>query len=176
MQAMPVPMPVPVPVSPPPTPLPSVKPFFSRGTLELIKDGDASFSRIIGTVNLYDTARVWKIPASIPEAKDYRVRISVGAQTPCVYRKEIEAQTSGKTLDSSMINPCPMNGTITSASLRAFPQYGTSDASDATFSISGGANSADVVALKRRIAELEILVQKLQEELARVKEAVNALP
>ncbi len=170
LRAMPVPMPE-------PTPMPKVLPFFSRGTLELVKDSDVSFSRLIGTVNLYDTTRAWKIPASIPEAKDYRVRITVGAHTPCAYRNEIEASATGRAVDMMIINPCPMTSANTvSASPLYYPTYTTTDQSDGTFVISGGtANNTDIAALKRKIAELENIVLKLQEELARVKEAVNAL-
>lgn len=161
----------------------SVPPFFPRATLTLLRDSDPSFLRNIGTVNLYESSRTWSIPRNIPEAKDYRVRISMGGDTPCIYRMEMEAQTTGKALDGGMAYPCPMMDsslkTSTGASMGVsymmpYTDYAAADMSDGTFVIIGGSDSTDIAALKRRLADAEAMLAKLAAEIASIRAALGA--
>ncbi len=155
-----------------------VMPFFPRATISLTRDGDASFSRVIGTVNLLDTQKMWTIPSGFPEANDYRVRISVGADTPCVFRAESEAKARGASLDANWMNPCPMMDLKMDAHIMgmANPAYSASDISDSTFAIIGGAvNDERILALKRQLAEIELSMLKLQEQVRVINDALNKL-
>lgn len=158
---------------------PAPAPFFPRATLTLLRDSDPSFVRTIGTVNLYESGRTWTVPRSIPEAKDYRVQISVGGVTPCLYRAETEARAAGKALDAGMVYPCPMMdaGTTNSSVVLSpmyYPNFSSSDVSDNIFTILGG-GADDVEALKRRLAEAEALLAKLAAEVAAIRAAIGQM-
>jgi hypothetical protein len=143
-----------------------IAPFFPRATLDLIRDGDPSFVRHIGTVNLYESSRVWKVPAGLPEAKDYRVRIALGGETPCLYRAETEAAAQGR-LDTTLVYPCPMmkGGSATGANAMMYPAYSTSDQSDNSFAILGGGGTDDrIEALKRQLVSIQEMLMKIQEQ------------
>jgi peptidoglycan hydrolase-like protein with peptidoglycan-binding domain len=62
----------------------SIMPFYQMATIELIRDSDPNFSYAIGTANLFQSRFEWKIPVRIPEARDYRVRVSFGRRNICV--------------------------------------------------------------------------------------------
>jgi peptidoglycan hydrolase-like protein with peptidoglycan-binding domain len=158
---------------------PAIMPLFPRGTLTLIRDSDPAFSRVIGTVNLYESSKVWTVPAGIPEAKDYRVTISVGGNTPCVYRAETEAMAAGKALAANLVYPCPMldaNMGANSGAI-AYPIYSASDQSDNTFAIVGGSVVPDerITAIKQQLANLEAMLAKIQEQIRILNDAVNKL-
>ncbi|MFC1625331.1 peptidoglycan-binding protein, partial [Patescibacteria group bacterium] len=78
-------------------------PFYHRASLDLISDREAcahttgpgspteeicilASPRVyhIATVNLYDSQYNWSIPDKIPAGSNYRVRISVGSNVPCL--------------------------------------------------------------------------------------------
>jgi len=131
---------------------PSIAPFFPRASLDLIKDSDSSFIRHIATVDLYQSQYSWKIPMNIPEGKDYRVRISVGGDVPCLYL-----------YDKAITN---MHSSTEPSCSREYPRYSSSDKSDRTFSITGvnipqPPTNDTVTKLKQQVAEMERVIQQL---------------
>jgi len=153
-------------VMPEPAP-PIVRPFFTQVSLTLIKDSNPNLKYHIGTADVYQSSYSWKIPAFIPEAKDYRVRISAGGEVPCLYRMEAQGTTQ-----NSMIapHPCPM----------AYPQHSASDTSDATFAITGtgngGGTDPEVVAkMKAVITEMEQTLNNLLKQIQSLKSLLGNL-
>ncbi len=161
---------------------PSIVPFFPRATVTLTRDSDPSFVRNIGTVNLYESAMAWSVPRGIPEAKDYRVRIAVGGDTPCLYRAEAEAKAAGRALDANLVYPCPMMDTMMGASTSGasamyYGAYSSSDSSDNTFAILTGNVVPDdrLVSVKRQLAEIEAMLSKIAEQVRMLNEVVAKL-
>jgi len=66
--------------------------FFQYVSLDLVKDSDPSYIHHIGSVNFYQAQYQWKIPNSIPEARDYRLRVSIGPKLP--YNNFLASDTS----------------------------------------------------------------------------------
>lgn len=157
---------------------PDIVPFFPRASLSLTRDSDPTFVRPLGTINLYESQKLWTIPRDIPEAKDYRVRITLGANTPCMYRAEKEAAARGRLLDSNSIYPCPMmstSNTNITDKMMAYPQYFASDMSDNVFAILGGADTEELARLKRQLAEVEAMLEKLSEQVRILRAAIEKL-
>lgn len=158
---------------------PAIMPYFPRASLTLTRDSDPSFVRALGTVNLYETSKSWTVPNGVPEAKDYRVRIAVGGDTPCIYRKETEASAAGKVMSANIAYPCPMMGgtTNTSQSSLYYPNYSTTDSSDNTFAIIGGSTIPDdrITQLKLQLSNVEAAIAKLQEQVRLINEMILKL-
>lgn len=137
---------------------PSIAPFFPRASIDLIKDSYPSWSYHVDTVDLYQSQYQWRIPAKakINEGNDYRVRISVGGDVPCLYRLEEENN------EIFPPKPCPLY----------YPVYSASDASDNPFSIAGAASpSPDIIAkLQEAVKEMEQIISKLMSQIQLMKE------
>lgn len=125
-------------------------PFFSRASIDLVRDSDSSFLYHISTVDVYQTQYQWKIPTRIANGSDYRIKISVGGEVPCLYRKENTSTTP---------IVCPM----------MYPQYSASDVSDNTFSIAGTVVSDDAV------EKLRVLLEQLQQIINSMRQVLNNL-
>lgn len=140
---------------------PSIAPFFPRASLDLIRDSDPSFFRHIATVDLYQSQYEWRIPARIPEGKDYRVRISFGGNVPCLYRLEAQAETN------ILPKPCPL----------AYPQYSASDTSDNPFAVTGTIPPPpDVInKLKEQVRMLEQIANQLMNQIQVLKSLLDNL-
>ena len=141
----------------------SIAPFFPRASIDLIKDSDVSYRYHITTVSLYQSQYPWKIPGNIQEASDYRVRISTGGDTPCVYRME------GKTDTSIMPYPCPLSA--------AYPIYSASDTSDNPFAVTGTMPpSPEIIAkLKAQVAQIENALNNLLRQVQELKSLIESL-
>ena len=134
---------------------PSIVPFFSRASIDLVRDSDSSFMYHIAMVDLYKTKYSWKIPNGVMNGDDYRVKISVGGDVPCLYR--VQAQDSMMDVKPGVV--CPMS----------YPQYSYSDTSDRTFSITGADVSHDAV------AKLKALIDQLQQIINNMRQVLNSL-
>ena len=130
---------------------PSVPPFFSKISIDLVRDSAPYFRYHIGTPDLYQTQYSWQVPDSISNASDYRAQISVGGDVPCL---------------ESGADICPMY----------FPRYSFSDTSDNVFSITGGGISNDKIAkLKALIEQIQQQINNLQSQLQSLRQVVNSL-
>jgi peptidoglycan hydrolase-like protein with peptidoglycan-binding domain len=136
-------------------PSPSVMPpFFNYASIDLTRDSNPSYSYHIGSVNLYESQYSWSVPKNIPEASDYRVRISLGNNVPCMYTNDVQMMKSGgvSAPTTSIARPiCAMPMIASSFA---------SDSSDNIFSIKGG-SSVNVEALRAQIAEIKAMIEKL---------------
>lgn len=145
-----------------------IVPFYHRASLDLISDvkcpglaeTECNFfapgrTYHIATVDLYDSQYNWSIPAGIPAGSNYRVRISVGSNVPCLERSD------------GSIKSCPM----------LYPQYAVSDASDAPFTIAGSAPPpTDIIQkLKNQAKQMEQTLQNLMRELQALISLINSL-
>lgn len=156
--------------------------FFPRASVTLLRDSDPAFARLLGTVNLRESQRTIKIPTNVPLANDYRIRIGMDRQTPCLYRAENDSTQMGKMADSNMPYPCPMEkltpstGNLGGTDNSAMPNYiiRNSDVSDGTFSIVAGTISTNNnEEITQKIAEIQAMIIKLMDELKRIKEMTN---
>jgi hypothetical protein len=138
-------------------------PFFPYASIDLIRDSQPSYSRHIGSANLYQTQYSWNVPKDIPEASDYRVRISVGKNVPCLYRSDIEAK-QGVAVSSPSVMP-PRCAAAT------FASYYASDMSDNVFTVKGGASTdpATIAELRKQIAEIKMIMEKLNAQISAIE-------
>jgi hypothetical protein len=132
-----------------------VRPFFPYASIDLIRDSQPSYSYHIGSASLYQTQYSWNLPKNIPEASDYRVRISIGKNVPCLYQSDVEAKQSGTTIAE------PACATFAATTF-------ASDESDNPFTISGGASS-DVAQMKDQIAQIKAMIEKLNAQIADIE-------
>lgn len=140
---------------------PAFAPFFPRVSVDLVRDSNPNFQYHIGTANLYDSGIAWRIPERLPEAKDYRVRISVGKHVPCLYRLEDSVADT----DLSIAPPCPWYDGV----------YGGRDQSDRPFTIiDEEVDPPNDEVIEKIKAQLRLMQTNLEAALRSLKE-VNAL-
>ncbi|MBI1866624.1 MAG: peptidoglycan-binding protein [Candidatus Staskawiczbacteria bacterium] len=139
---------------------PLIAPFFKKASIDLVKDSDPNFIYHIATVDLYQTQYAWKAPNRVPNSSDYRVKISVGGNVPCLYRMPD---------DNDFITNkenCPM----------WYPNYSYSDTSDNVFSITGNTVPDDtVVKLKEILKQMQQIINNLQSQLNLISQLVLTL-
>lgn len=138
-------------------------PFFPYASIDLVRDSQPSYSYHIGSANLYQTQYSWYIPKNVPEASDYRIKISVGKNVPCLYRSDVEAKQSA-TATSLVVMPDPRCAAPMVASF-------ASDISDNVFTIKGG-NAIDtntVAELRSQIAQIKMMIEKLTSQIAAIE-------
>lgn len=140
-------------------------PFFNYASIDLVRDGDPSYSYHIGSVNLYDSRYSWTVPKKIPEASDYRVRISIGNNVPCMYTNDVQMM---KPAGVSSIAPMPPCATKMITSSFA------SDTSDKVFSIKGGV-SVDIGNIRSQIAQIKAMLEKLSAQVADIESQLEGL-
>ena len=141
-----------------------VLPYFRNVTIELVRDSDAAITNSLykggsliayrlGTADLSLGQATVKIPPTAPEAKDYRVRITVGS-SPYLLK-------CGGNVDSSGNILCP----------NTYPASSVSDTSDGNIAVLG-APSNDTQSVRQQISALEKLINELTAELQRLKGSV----
>lgn len=136
-------------------------PYFRQVTIDLVRDSDPSFSQRLGTADLFSATTRVSVPSSVPEAKDYRVRVSLGNrvipppcdETPAIYPPR----------------PCPLYDT-TIGYLRV-----SSDTSDNVFSILGastGGGTTDpgtIAKLKEQVSAIEKMIANLTAQIQQIR-------
>ncbi|MFA5830982.1 MAG: peptidoglycan-binding protein [Candidatus Paceibacterota bacterium] len=137
-------------------------PFFPYASIDLIRDTEPSYLRHIGSANLYQTKYSWSIPKDIPEASDYRVRISVGKNVPCLYRSDVETKQGMGATSSVMPPRCAVSN---------FASYYASDTSDKVFAVKGGSGTdpAAIAELRKQIAEIKMIMEKLSAQISAIE-------
>ena len=155
---------------------PSIYPFFPYVSIDLIRDSNSSFMMNLGTANLYDSQFTWQVNSDIPNGSDFRVRLSVGGDVPCIIGLEMRSSQA-----SSIPYPCPLmraQGATQNNSAIAFPQYSATDTSDNTFSVSGTITpSSEVVAqLRNMVNQMEATLRQLLDQLNSLKAILGQLP
>lgn len=140
--------------------MPSIYPLFHQASLDLVRDSNPSYVYHIGTVDLYQSSRVWSIPQDVAAGNDFRIRISVGGHVPCMW-----AQNS-MPMDENA-RACPAY----------HPIYSVSDTSDGTFTISGSVvpNSDVISKLKAQVNEMEATLMMLMRQIQAMKEQLARL-
>jgi peptidoglycan hydrolase-like protein with peptidoglycan-binding domain len=144
-------------------PAPSIMPppFFNYASIDLTRDSDPSYLHHIGSVNLYESQYSWRIPKSVPEASDYRVRISVGKNVPCMYTNDVQMMKTGISAPTSISRPICASPMIASSF--------ASDASDNVFSIKGGTDPNIIGEIKSQIAQINIMIAKMSAQIAEIE-------
>ncbi len=155
---------------------PSIYPFFPYVSIDLVRDSNPSFSMNLGTTNLYDSQFTLQIPSDVPNGSDFRIRLTLGADVPCIMGLEMR---SGKA--NNIPYPCPLmqtQGGVRSNSAIAFPQYNTIDTSDNTFSVSGTITPSPEVVAKLRVmvSQMESTLRQLLDQLNSFKALLGQLP
>ena len=143
---------------------PTIAPFFPQASLDLVSDTNPNQYHI-ATVNLYDSQYMWKIPARIPAGSGYRIRLSIGANVPCLYRME-------KQMTPDMVPPvCPMPMGM------YYPSFYSEDQSDAPFTITGTTPPAPEVIekLKSQVMDMQNTLQRLLEQLKSMQALLESL-
>jgi hypothetical protein len=143
-------------------------PFFNYASIDLTRDSNPSYSYHIGSVNLYESQYSWSVPKNIPEASDYRVRISIGNNVPCMYTNDVQMMKSGgvSAPTTSIARPiCAMPMIASSFA---------SDSSDNVFSIKGG-SSVNAEALRAQIAEIKAMIEKLSARIADIESKLEGM-
>lgn len=140
---------------------PSIVPFFHKASIDLVKDSEPSFVYHVATVDLYQTQYVWKIPDKISNSSDYKIKISVGGNVPCLNRT---ISTDGSINDM----PCPM----------WYSNISNSDTSDNIFSITGKTTSDNtimIIKLKEMLRQMQQIINNLQNQLDSISQLISAL-
>lgn len=155
---------------------PLAAPFFHWAVLDLLRDSDPSFRERIATVNLFAAEHVWLIPNSVPSGSDYRVRISVGWNTPCPYPWETFEKP---TTDSTAVRrtyPCPL------ASSALAERFLASDTSDGPFKIFGETLPPPnpefheiIKKMEMQVGEMEAVLKQLSRQLEAIRELIALL-
>lgn len=144
----------------------AIPPFFNYASIDLTRDSNPSYSYHIGSVNLYESQYSWSVPKNVPEASDYRVRISLGNNVPCMYTNDVQMMKAGVSAPTSIARP-----------ICAMPMIASSfagDSSDNVFSIKGG-SSVNVEALRAQIAEIKAVIEKLLAQIADIESKLEGL-
>lgn len=133
---------------------PTIMPFYDNVSIDLLKDSAPAFRYHLGNANLFDTQFNFQIPASVSNAGDYRVQISVGGNVPCL-------------LEPGVGRACPMY----------YPQYSYSDTSDNTFTITGngGVPNDTKAKLNALLDQMQSQINSLQNQLNSMRQLVNSL-
>jgi hypothetical protein len=141
-------------------------PFFNYASIDLVRDADPSYSYHIGSVNLYESQYSWKVPKNIAEASDYRVKVSIGNNVPCMYANDMQMMKTGTASAASSVRPICAAPMIASSF--------ASDTSDSVFAVKGGSSiNADV--LRRQIAEIKAMLEKLSIQIADIESKLEGL-
>jgi peptidoglycan hydrolase-like protein with peptidoglycan-binding domain len=138
----------------------AMPPFFNYASIDLTRDSNSSYAYHIGSVNLYESQYSWVVPKNIPEASDYRVRISLGNNVPCMYTNDVQMMKAGTAVSSAIARPVCATPMIASSF--------ASDSSDNVFSIKGG-SSVNAEALRAQIAEIKAMIEKLSARIAEIE-------
>ena len=141
-------------------------PFFNYASIDLVRDGDSSYSYHIGSVNLYESQYSWNIPKNIPTASDYRVKISIGNTVPCMYANDVQMMKAGTANTTAIARPTCATPMIASSF--------ASDTSDAVFSIAGG-SSVNIETLRAQIAEIKAMMEKLSAQIADIEAKLEGM-
>lgn len=146
---------------------PSVVPIIRKASIDLIKDSDPSYSYRIANVDLYQASYTWRIPENIPNASDYRIRISFGDRYLCLPAPAVQRglpEFPSTTQAPSSTGLCPPE----------WPQY-SSDTSDNVFSITGKGGSDTREALRLLISQMESTLNVLLRQLQEMKNLLSGL-
>lgn len=151
--------------------MPSIYPFFPYVSIDLIRDSDPSFVSHIATTNLYQSQYAWQISSSIPNGNDFRVRLTSGANVPCLMGT---MQSSVNSRAAIAPYPCP----LMSATNSSIAQYENTQTSANTFSITGNITpSPDVIAkLRDLMNQMQNTLQQLLNQLNSMQAILNQLP
>jgi hypothetical protein len=142
------------------------RPFFSRISIDLIRDSDASFVYHIGTADVFQSKFEWKIPSRIGEGNDYRIRISGRNHIPCLYQYQLDNRLEADTYVLPPY-PCPLSDS----------QYSVSDSSDGVFTITGTSvpPTNGIAKLKAQVTQMEIALNELMRQIQSLKALLGNL-
>lgn len=138
---------------------PSVVPFFHKASIDLVRDSNPDFIYHIATVDLYQTQYVWKISDRVANSSDYKIKISVGGNVPCLARMPNDDSATGR-------GNCPI----------WYPNFSSSDTSDNVFSIAGKTTSDNtIMKLKEMLKQMQQMINNLQSQLDSMSQLISSL-